>query len=139
MAKLSRGISDIIGNKTRMKILGALVHGPVSVNEISSTTKTEQTNVSHSLKYLLDAKLVERRVKGKRHEYALREEIRPAVAKLLSDIRRNEELLKEGGILLLAAYIILKYPVTGEPPVLAASLLPGLLSSLKPMLMLRIR
>lgn len=122
MKKLLSDISDIIGSRSRFRILSAMAHGPLSVTEIVRVTEIEQTNVSHNLKVLLGMKLVGQRIEGKRHEYFIKNEIRPAIMKLISDIKKNEGLLRKGGILAIVAYMLFGYQLTGRVPLYAAYL-----------------
>jgi len=45
---------ETIGNKTRLKIVEALIKAPMSVTEICKAVKEEQSKVSHNLKCLSD-------------------------------------------------------------------------------------
>ncbi len=62
---------DTFSNKTRMKIIEALIYGPKSVTEISNLIKEEQSKVSHSLKKLMECNFLDVERKGKKKIYSL--------------------------------------------------------------------
>ncbi len=107
-------IYEIIGNKSKIKILDALLSGPLSVNKIVNATNMEQTNVSHTLKYLRTVNVVNRRVIGRNHEYFVSEEIRPFLKKIFSDIKKNEDLLKKAGLIAAMVILTLKFVPNGD-------------------------
>ena len=62
---------ETIGNKTRMKIVEALMAGDMSVSEICRKTGEEQSKISHNLKVLKNCRVVDFKTKGKKRIYSL--------------------------------------------------------------------
>lgn len=62
---------ETISNKTRMKIVEALMDKALNVGEICSKIKEEQSKVSHNLKILKDCHFVDARTRGKERVYSL--------------------------------------------------------------------
>jgi DNA-binding transcriptional ArsR family regulator len=62
---------ETIGNKTRMKIVEALMEKPLNVSEICKQTGEEQSKVSHNLKVLKQCRVVDFKTKGKERVYSL--------------------------------------------------------------------
>ncbi len=58
-------------NKTKLDIILTLQKTSLSVNEISSKIKEEQSNVSHHLKNLAACKIVSSKKQGKQRIYSL--------------------------------------------------------------------
>ncbi len=56
---------DALGDVTRLKILSALTVSPMCVSDLSVLTELNQTTVSHQLRILRAAKIVESRRQGK--------------------------------------------------------------------------
>ncbi len=104
--------SDAIGNKTRFKILGAIVDRPLSVSKIVKSTRLEQTNVSHNLRYLLDYNFVGKRTIGREHEYFINKEVKPLVKDLMSNLKKHESILKKSGMMTISLMLFLKYQNT---------------------------
>ncbi len=132
MRKLKSSLFDVIGNKTRADILHAISNGPLSVGRISDLTRIEQTNISHNLNLLMNLRIVERHVKGRVHEYSIREEARPLLMKLINEIRKNEDMLRKGGILLIIGYVILRVQITGGIPIISPYIISNMINVLKP-------
>lgn len=61
----------VFGDSTRIKILCALFEGEKCVQEITDTTGTSQSAVSHQLRILKQARLVRSRRQGKQVCYCL--------------------------------------------------------------------
>ncbi len=61
----------VFGDSTRIKILYALTGGEMNVTEICAALEMNQSAISHQLKLLKNAKLVQSRRKGKQMIYAL--------------------------------------------------------------------
>lgn len=114
MAKPKEPIYEIIGNKSKIKVLNAILEGPLSVNKIVNLTKIEQTNVSHTLGSLRAMNVVNQRVVGRNHEYFINEDVLPFLKKILGDIKKNEELLKKTGLLVTFAFITFRLISSGE-------------------------
>lgn len=85
-AKLFRGFSD----HSRLSILNALRHGPLTVNEIVEETGLNQSNVSNHLSCLRCCNLVVREQQGRYMYYQLAD---VRVAKLLD---LADDLLADG-------------------------------------------
>ncbi len=64
-----------LSNQTRFEIVKLLIKGPLSVNEISSKLKFEQSRVSHNLKRLEGCGFVFSKTKGKQRIYAIDSQI----------------------------------------------------------------
>ncbi|MBW2988716.1 metalloregulator ArsR/SmtB family transcription factor [Candidatus Woesearchaeota archaeon] len=62
---------ETFSNKTRIRIIESLVHGPRSVNEICALTGEEQSKVSHNLKKLAECNFLYLRKQGKKRIYSL--------------------------------------------------------------------
>ncbi|MGC8479758.1 MAG: ArsR/SmtB family transcription factor [Candidatus Micrarchaeia archaeon] len=107
-------IYELISSKSKVKILSAILDGPLSVNKIVNATKIEQTNVSHTLNSLLGLRVVNQKVDGKTHIYSINNEFRPYLKKLLNDIRKNEDMLKKIGIITAITLISLRLIPTGD-------------------------
>ena len=107
-------IYEIIGNKTKIKVLNSILEGPLSVNKIVNRTKLQQTNVSHTLRYLKNMRIVEQRVIGRNHEYLIAEEIKPFLKKIFTDIKKNEDLLKKTGLMIALVALTIKFVPTGD-------------------------
>jgi DNA-binding transcriptional ArsR family regulator len=76
---------DTLGNTGRLAILTALRNKPQSVTELTERTGLEQTAVSHALRKLASAKLVQARKHGKQRIYAIDDEGAQIFAHLLSE------------------------------------------------------
>lgn len=61
----------VFGDTTRIKILYSLFETELCVYEIANLLKMEQSAISHQLKILKDAKLIESRREGKANIYYL--------------------------------------------------------------------
>jgi len=55
---------ETFSNKTRMKIVQSLMHGPKSVTEITNSVGEEQSTVSHNLKKLSQCNFLEFKADG---------------------------------------------------------------------------
>ena len=64
----------LFGDTTRIKILYSLFESELCVYDIASLLKMEQSAISHQLKILKDAKLVDFRREGKSNIYYLADE-----------------------------------------------------------------
>lgn len=62
---------DTFSNKTRMKIVEALMSGSKSVTQICKFIGEEQSKVSHSLKKLMECNFLDVERKGKKKVYSL--------------------------------------------------------------------
>ena len=132
MKKLKGSLFEVIGSKTRAEILHAISYGPLSVGKISQTTRIEQTNISHSLNLLMNSRIFEKKVRGRIHEYSIREDIRPVIMRIIEDIKKNEDLLRKGGVLIMIGYVIVRIQFTGQIPEVSSYLIPNILSFIKP-------
>ena len=65
---------ETFSNKTRMKIIEALLKGSKSVNEICDYVNEEQSKVSHNLKRLMECNFLDVKQKGKQRIYSLNKE-----------------------------------------------------------------
>ncbi len=62
---------ETIASKTRLRILELLQNRPMSVGEICSELKEEQSKVSHNLKKLIDCHFLDVKQEGKKRIYSL--------------------------------------------------------------------
>ena len=69
-----------LGEDTRVRIIGLLIDAPLDVNEIGRRLGVSQYNVSKHLRILREAGLLQVEKDGRRHFYALPEEIRRRAA-----------------------------------------------------------
>jgi len=67
-------IFKVLGDPTRIKILYAIEHQELCVNDICACVEMTKSAVSHQLSILKQAKLVRGRKKGKEVYYALDDE-----------------------------------------------------------------
>lgn len=74
---------ETISNKTRMKIVEALMGGKMSVSEICKKIGEEQSKVSHNLKILKDCHVVDVVTKGKKRIYSLNKDTVVPMIKLV--------------------------------------------------------
>lgn len=74
---------ETIGNKTRMKIIEALMSGSLNVSEICSKLGEEQSKISHNLKVLKDCHFVDAKTKGKERVYFLNKDTIVPLMKLV--------------------------------------------------------
>jgi len=65
---------ETISPKIRIKILELLKNKAMSVSEIASALKEEQSKISHNLKRLSDCHLLDVRQEGKKRIYSLNKE-----------------------------------------------------------------
>jgi len=63
-----------LANPTRLAALEQLMEKPMSVNELATTLKQEQSMISHNLKPLLQCNLIIIKREGKKHIYTVNEE-----------------------------------------------------------------
>ncbi len=70
LSKMS-GVFKIMSEKTRLKILSALFHNELCVNDIAVVLNMTKSAVSHQLKMLKDVRLVKSRKSGKNIYYSL--------------------------------------------------------------------
>jgi len=67
-----------LANSTRLAALEQLMQKPMSVNELATSLRQEQSMISHNLKPLLECNLIAIKRQGKKHVYTVNEEtIRP--------------------------------------------------------------
>ncbi|MEM6793717.1 MAG: metalloregulator ArsR/SmtB family transcription factor [Acidobacteriota bacterium] len=74
-ASFCAGVLQVLGNETRLAVVGRLMDGPRPVGEINRTLGVEQSLLSHHLKVLRDAGLVTATREGKQVIYALAREV----------------------------------------------------------------
>ena len=74
---------DTFSNRTRMKIIEALISGPKSVSEICSLIKEEQSKVSHNLTKLIECRLLDVEREGKQRIYSLNKDTIIPILKLV--------------------------------------------------------
>lgn len=74
---------ETIGNKTRLSILEALIHKPMSVSEICTKLNQEQSKISHNLKCLSECNFLDVKKDGKKRIYSLNKETIVPLMKLV--------------------------------------------------------
>lgn len=62
---------QVLGNESRLKIVGALAQGETSVSDLATLVELKESTVSHHLSKLAQVGLVSRRVDKNTHYYAL--------------------------------------------------------------------
>lgn len=72
----------VLGNQSRLKIVGVLAQGETSVSDLATLVELREPTVSHHLQQLAQVGLVSKRVEGNTHLYRL-------------ERRRLEELAKK--------------------------------------------
>lgn len=60
-----------LGDPTRVKLIGALLHKELCVHDLSALLEMNQSAVSHQLRYLRNMRMVKRRKSGKTVFYSL--------------------------------------------------------------------
>lgn len=75
---------ETIANQTRLRILEALQKKPMSVTEICSELKEEQSKISHSLKCLTSCHLLDVEKNGKHRIYSLNKDTMVPLMKLVA-------------------------------------------------------
>lgn len=88
-----------IGSKGRFRMMRALLHKSLSVNEMVETTGLSQTHVSHNLKRLQMCRMVTKKVKGRIHEYSLSKEIAPCIKGIEKYMGKYENFLIKCGMI----------------------------------------
>lgn len=68
---MMKNLFGALANSSRLRMMRVLLRGPLNVSEISDVLGLSQSNVSHSLRKLLDANLVLRKGKGSWAYYSL--------------------------------------------------------------------
>ena len=87
-------------NKTRIKIIEALLKGPKSVNNICKEIKEEQSKVSHNLRKLTECNFLDVKRDGKKRIYSLNKDtimpildmVSKHVHKYCREVCKNEDL-----------------------------------------------
>jgi ArsR family transcriptional regulator len=87
--KIFKGLAD----PTRLRIVSLLLRRDLCVCELMFILKMEQSRISHQLRILRDADLVEDKREGKWMTYRISDKARPKLELLLSQLL--EEQLKE--------------------------------------------
>jgi ArsR family transcriptional regulator len=77
-------ILKALADPTRLRIVAILLRSEVCVCELVSSLKMEQSRISHQLRILRDADIVEDRRDGKWIVYAIPERSRPTIELLLN-------------------------------------------------------
>lgn len=62
---------EVMGGKTRLRILEILKTKPKCVSDICHDVKEEQSKVSHNLRVLRECNFVEQKIVGKKRVYSL--------------------------------------------------------------------
>lgn len=78
----------MFGSASRLRLLWALIDGPLSVEQLTSTTGLSQSAASHQLRLLRQARLVKARRDGRRVYYELHDHHLP---ELLAALRHHRE------------------------------------------------
>lgn len=70
-----------LADKSRLRMMSALLRETLSVNDIAASADTSQYNASKHLRILREAGLVDSRVNGNRREYFIAEDFKVHLAK----------------------------------------------------------
>lgn len=70
-----------LADKSRLRIMSALLRDTLSVNELAATMETSQYNASKHLRILREAGLVDSRINRNRRDYFIAEDFRNHLAK----------------------------------------------------------
>lgn len=79
-----------LADPTRLRIVAVLLRGEVCVCELTAVLEMEQSRISHQLRILRDADVVEDRRDRRWIVYAIPERLRPMLELLLEDFLREE-------------------------------------------------
>jgi ArsR family transcriptional regulator len=98
MLKIFKGLAD----PTRLRIVSLLLRRELCVCELMFILKMEQSRISHQLRILRDADLVEDKREGKWMTYRISDKVRPNLELLLSQLleeqlKESEEAIKDLG------------------------------------------
>jgi len=98
MLKIFKGLAD----PTRLRIVSLLLRRELCVCELMFILKMEQSRISHQLRILRDADLVEDKREGKWMTYRISDKARPNLELLLSQLleeqlKESEEAIKDLG------------------------------------------
>ena len=98
MLKIFKGLAD----PTRLRIVSLLLRRDLCVCELMFILKMEQSRISHQLRILRDADLVEDKREGKWMTYRISDKVRPNLELLLSQLleeqlKESEEAIKDLG------------------------------------------
>lgn len=96
--KIFKGLAD----PTRLRIVSLLLRRELCVCELMFILKMEQSRISHQLRILRDADLVEDKREGKWMTYRISDKARPNLELLLSQLleeqlKESEEAIKDLG------------------------------------------
>ncbi|MCX8189865.1 MAG: metalloregulator ArsR/SmtB family transcription factor [Candidatus Diapherotrites archaeon] len=83
------GFFGALSSKKRFSIIKALMKEELSVKEICTKLRCEQTNVSHQLKILQNYGIVFSKRAGKKKIYSINEELRPIIRQAQRFVRKN--------------------------------------------------
>lgn len=102
-----------LAHPLRIKILGALSHGEVGVNDLSTRLEVEQSKLSQQLAILRKSNIVEGRKEGQNVFYSVRD---PAIFRLLEDAKQvfNNHLIDIRDLLSQLTPPTTQMPPTGE-------------------------
>jgi ArsR family transcriptional regulator, lead/cadmium/zinc/bismuth-responsive transcriptional repressor len=78
-----------LSNPTKLKIIEALMHGPLSVTEIASKLEEEQSKISHNLTTMAHCNIVTTKQDGKMRIYSLNEKTVIPILKLVKEHTKN--------------------------------------------------
>jgi len=76
---------ETIANKTRLNIIEILQKKPMSVTEICTELKEEQSKISHNLQCLMSCHLLDVEKNGKQRIYSLNKDTMVPLMKLVAD------------------------------------------------------
>lgn len=85
----THGFFGVLASKTRFSIVRALMKGELSVKELCTKIRCEQTNVSHQIKALERYGIVFYKRDGKKKLYAVNDEVKPIIKQAQRFIRKN--------------------------------------------------
>jgi DNA-binding transcriptional ArsR family regulator len=74
LTKICHHFFTNLANPTRLAAIEQLMDKPMSVNELATTLRHEQSMISHNLKPLLQCHLIAIQKQGKKHIYTVNQE-----------------------------------------------------------------
>ena len=102
-AKMNRPIDcsaflKVLADQTRLAVVRLLIHQSLTVGELNETLEVEQTLLSHHLRVLRDAGVVDFRREGRSIRYSISDQVKSARRGAAVDLGCCQILFDEKGI-----------------------------------------